>query len=144
MVQYLASSASRSITVIPLEIGTTLSIVAPDQITQGDTFTIQGQLTRNDTGAAISGATISVGYDGSSLGSVVTDMVGVYTIPAAIPNVGTFTLTANFAGMTVPGLTLGASYASKGIGLVEPGLVSPLVVLVAVALGVGLLVVSKK
>lgn len=128
MVQYLSSSASKIITVLVSEIGTTLTIAAPSEVTPGESFEIYGQLTRNDTGEAIPNASISLSYNGNPLGSVTTDMQGVYGIPASLPSPGTFTVRADFAGMTVPGLTLGASSASRRIGLAAPS-VLPLVLL---------------
>ena len=127
MVQYLASFASRPITVAVSQVGTTLSINAPAQVTQGEVFNVYGQLTRNDTGAAIPNATISVSYNGSPVGSVITDLQGVYTIPASIPSPGTYTITSNFAGMTVPGVTFGSSIASTLVGLGDP-IILPLIV----------------
>lgn len=135
MVNYLPSSASRTITVLVSEIGTTLTIDAPAEVTPGASFEIFGQLTRNDIGAAIPNASISISYNGTPLGSVTTDMQGVYRIPASLPGPGTFTLRAAFAGMTVPGLTLGASSASRRIGLGEIS-VLPLVLLGIVAVAV--------
>ena len=124
MVNYLPSSATRTITVLTAEVETTLTITAPASVSQGDLFNIYGQITRNDTGAAIPNVSISVSYNGTPLGSKLTDMQGIYTLPASIPTAGTFTLRASFAGMTVPGLTLGASSASRRIGLAEPSMLS--------------------
>ena len=77
---------------------TTLTISAPATVKPGETFNIIGQLTRDDTGVAIPNMSISVSYNGNSLGSVLTDMQGVYTIPASIPTTGTYTLKAEFLG----------------------------------------------
>lgn len=128
MVQYLASSVSRPITVVVAQVGTTLSIIAPAQVTQGEVFDVYGQLTRNDTGVAIPNATISLTYNGSPIGSAVTDLQGVYTIPVSIPSPGTYTLTANFAGMTVGGVTFGSSIATTVVGLGDP-IILPLIVM---------------
>ncbi|GAH18823.1 unnamed protein product, partial [marine sediment metagenome] len=78
-------------------IPTTLTIFAPDEVGPGETFNIFGQLTRDDTGVAIPAMSIIVSYNGNPLGSVLTDMQGVYTIPASIPDPGTYTLRADFA-----------------------------------------------
>ena len=83
---------------ITVGIPTTLTISAPANVKPGETFNIIGQLTRNDTGVAIPNMSISVSYNGNSLGSVLTDMQGVYTIPASIPTTGTYTLKAEFLG----------------------------------------------
>ena len=82
----------------PVGIPTTLIISAPDEVGPGETFNIIGQLTRDDTGEALPGMTVSVSYNGNSIGSVLTDMQGVYTIPATIHIPGTYTLRADFAG----------------------------------------------
>ncbi|GAH50109.1 unnamed protein product, partial [marine sediment metagenome] len=81
----------------PVGIPTTLNINAPDEVGPGETFNIFGQLTRDDTGVAIPAMSIIVSYNGNPLGSVLTDMQGVYTIPASIPTTGTYTLRADFA-----------------------------------------------
>ena len=100
MVTLLPSTATRTITVLVSEIATTLTIIAPASVTQGVPFTINGQLVRNDTGVALPNMSISVSYNGNSIGSVLTDMQGVYSITAIIPDPGTFTLKAAFAGAT--------------------------------------------
>jgi len=79
-------------------IPTTLTISAPDEVGPREAFNIFGQLTRDDTGVAIPNMSISVSYNGVSLGSVLTDMQGVYTIPASIPDPGTYTLRADYEG----------------------------------------------
>ncbi|GAH02893.1 unnamed protein product, partial [marine sediment metagenome] len=81
----------------PVGIPTTLNINAPNEVGPGETFNIFGQLTRDDTGVAIPNMSIIVSYNGASIGSVLTDMQGVYTIPASIPDPGTYTLRADFA-----------------------------------------------
>jgi len=83
---------------ITVGIPTTLTISAPATVKTEETFNILGQLTRDDTGVAIPNMSISVSYNGTSLGTVITDMQGVYTIPASIPTTGTYTLKAYFAG----------------------------------------------
>lgn len=140
MVNYQSSYATRTIAVLAAEVGTTLSILAPASVTQGAIFEIYGQLTRDDTGAAIQNASIALSLNGSSLGSAVTDMQGVYRIAASISDPGTYTLRADFAGMTVPGLVLGPSSASRGIGLVEPNVLG----LLALAAIVVYAVTAKK
>ncbi|GAH57772.1 unnamed protein product, partial [marine sediment metagenome] len=82
----------------PVGIPTTTTISAPETVGPGETFNIIGQLTRKDTGVAIPNMSINVSYNGKPLGSVLTDMQGVYTIPASIPTPGTYTLRAEFLG----------------------------------------------
>ena len=82
----------------PVGIPTTLSINAPGMVALGEIFNIFGQLTRVDTGVALPNMSIGVSYNGTPLGSVLTDMQGVYKIPASIPDPGTYTLRADFAG----------------------------------------------
>jgi len=83
---------------ITVGIPTTTTLSAPDKVGPGETFNIFGQLTRGDTGEALPNMSISGSYNGKPLGSVLTDMQGVYTIPASIPTTGTYTLKASFAG----------------------------------------------
>lgn len=130
MVNYLPSTATRAITVLAAEVGTTLTISAPDSVIQGVAFNISGILIRNDTGAPIPNALISILYNGTPVGSGNTGIDGDYLITGTIPVAGTFTLTANFAGMTVPGLALSPSSAYKGIGTIgEPSMLPILLVL---------------
>jgi len=97
--KYEASQISKTITVeAAVGIPTTLTISAPGEVGPGETFNILGQLTRDDTGVAIPNMSISVSYNGKSIGSVLTDMQGVYTIPASIPDPGTYTLRADYEG----------------------------------------------
>lgn len=100
MVNFLPSQATTSINVTALDVATNLVIIAPASVVQGGAFTINGQLTRADTGVALTGQTISVSYNGQPLGSPVTDAQGVYSIQAIINETGNFTLTASFAGMS--------------------------------------------
>ncbi len=115
MVTYLASLATTSISIITSEVATNLTISAPTTpIIQGQSFIINGVLTRADTGVPLVGEEISLSYNGTSLGTALTqDLEGSikYQAEVSIAEVGEFTLTASFAGATRPGLTLGASTA---------------------------------
>jgi len=129
MVTYLETSATKSITVLSLEVGTTLTITAPSEVVQGIAFGISGYLTRNDTGAGIPNATVTLSYNGTLLGSDTTSIDGHYLLTGSVMyDLGTFTLTAYFAGST----GLGASSAFKGIRLGEPSLL-PLLALLGIA-----------
>ncbi|GAH61006.1 unnamed protein product, partial [marine sediment metagenome] len=94
------SQISKTITLgeAPVGIHTTLNINVPNEVGPGETFNVFGQLTRDATGVAIPAMSIIVSYNGNPLGSVLTDMQGVYTIPASILDPGTYTLRADFAG----------------------------------------------
>ena len=143
MVNYLPQTATRTITVITLEVGTTLTITAPSEVVQGGAFGISGYLTRNDTGAGIPGATVTLSYNGTLLGSDTTSIEGHYLFTGAIiPEPGTFILTASFAGSTRPGLILGSSQAPRGVGVsLLPAQV--ILALLAASLGLGLVVASR-
>ena len=82
----------------PVGIPTTTTMSAPATVKPEEVFNIFGQLTRDDTGVAIPDMSISVSYNGTSIGSVLTDMQGVYTIPASILTPGTYTLKADYEG----------------------------------------------
>ena len=135
MVNYLPSSAFQSIRVMPLEIGTRLTLVAVDQVIQGVTFPMAGVLNRVDTGAALEGETINASYDGTVIGSTVTSATGAYSFNVAIPDVGDYMLLVSFEGSTRPGFVLGASRSLSDMmitGLEIPalimGLVAPILV----------------
>jgi len=119
MVNYLPSQATTQITVSALEVATSLTISAPANVVQGQSFPISGILTRNDTGFPIPNAQINVLYNGTPIGSGTTGVDGDYLITGSIPAMGTFTLTANFAGATMPGLRLLPSMAKTGVALID-------------------------
>lgn len=124
MVQYLSSYATRPITVTTAEVGTTLTITAPASVLQGQPFLIEGVLKRVDTNAPLAGENIVLSYNGIPLGTTLTRSLEgsiKYMATVQIDDVGSYTLRAEFAGATRAGLTLGASWASRGIGLGEPG-----------------------
>lgn len=135
MVNFLPSSATQSIRVMPLEIGTTLTLVAVDQVIQGVTFPMAGVLKRADTAAPLAGETIEASYDGVVIGTTVTSPTGAYSFNVTIPEVGDYTLMASFAGSTRPGFVLSASKSFSDMvitGLEIPalimGLVAPILV----------------
>ncbi len=123
MVNYLPSQATRSITVTSLDVATSLTVNAPTTIPQGVPFLIQGELKRSDTGASLSGETIALSYNGTPLGSTTTRLIGdtiQYELQVSLDTVGSFTLKAEFAGSTRPGLVLLPSNARTIIGI--PGI----------------------
>ena len=133
MVQYLSSFATRTITVLTAEVGTTLTIIAPASTIQGQPFMIEGVLARGDTGAPLLGESIVLSYNGNPLGTTLTRAIEAsvkYQAVVQIDEVGDYTLRADFVGSTRAGLTLGASGAFTRIGLALPGIL-PLLVLVA-------------
>ena len=102
------SEATRSIEILQLEAPTSLTIVAPDAVTQGVSFNIVGLLLRTDTNVPVPGAMITISYNGTPIGNVFTDDLGRYLVPASINIQGTWVLRASFAGST----TLAASSAN--------------------------------
>lgn len=120
MVRYLPSYATRSITVLTAEVGTTLTIIAPSSTIQGQPFLIEGVLKRVDTNAPLDGENIVLSYNGVNLGTVLTRSIEgsiKYQAQVQIDDVGEYTLRADFAGSERPGLALGVSSVSKGIGV---------------------------
>ncbi len=118
MVNYLPSQVSATIVVTSLDVATILTISAPASIIQGQPFIIEGQLKRADTGALLEGENIALSYNGVNLGTTQTRALeGTIKYQAAvkIDEMGTFTLTANFAGSTRPGLTLGPARAQAPV-----------------------------
>ena len=143
MVTYLSSFATAQIDVITSEVGTILTLIAPTEpVVQGDPFIISGELRRADTNALLSGETITAVFNGDSLGSDVTQN-GAYIIDGVINDVGTYTITASFAGSERAGLTL---RPSSGIWTVTLGIdgITPLMVGGIAALGVLLMAISLK
>lgn len=116
MVQLLSSQATRNITITELQVNTSLSISAPASVVQGTSFTISGLLIRNDTGGPVQNASITVSYNGNIIGVATTGGDGEYLITGTIPNPGSYTLKAQFGGMSLGGITLSPSTASMRIG----------------------------
>jgi len=144
MVQYLSSFATRAITVLTAEVGTILTITAPASTIQGQPFLIEGVLKRVDTNAPLDGENIALSYNGVNLGTVLTrDIEGSikYQAQVQIDDVGEYNLRAEFAGSTRPGLTLGPSNASKGLG-VSLLQVPMIEILASTVLGIGLVMLS--
>ncbi len=130
-----SSSASRGIIVEAADVNTTLSVSAPSTVQVGQSFSISGILIRNDTGGPIIGASISLKYNGTSLGSATTGVDGDYLKTASIPIVGSHSLQASFGGLTVAGLYLSPSNAEKSMRIMDLAAVNPLLILGALALG---------
>lgn len=123
MVTLSPSSATRSITVEPLEVATSITISAPSTVKLGESFSITGILIRQDTGGPVPNALIKLYYNGSSIGSVTTGVDGDY-IKSGVTflNAGTWTLKATFAG----GSGYAASAAQKPISVRGKALPSPI------------------
>ncbi len=101
MVTLLPSTATRSITITPADVATTLTIDAPASAIQGQLFIIEGQLRRADTGVTLEGENISLSYNGVNLGTTLTRYIEgsiKYMATVKIDESGTFTLKAAFAG----------------------------------------------
>jgi len=115
MVTLSGSSATRSITIQPLDVATSITISAPSSAKKGASFTISGILIRNDTGGPVPSASISLSYNGTSLGSATTGVDGDYLRTVSIGAEGTFTLKASFAG----GSGYAASTAQRSVSVRE-------------------------
>ena len=115
MVTFLPSQATASIQILPLEVGTNLTISAPSSAIEGEQFNVTGLLTRVDTGVGISGEDIHIRYNGTVLGIATTDANGNYSYTTQIGETGSFTITAEFQGSTRPGMIFKPSQATTGV-----------------------------
>lgn len=135
MVTFLPSSASATIQISPLEVGTNLTISAPASATEGAQFQVTGILTRVDSGAGLGGETIDFTYNGTILGNATTNPDGTYQFTTQISESGSFTITAEFKGSTRPGLVFKGSKATTRVAtLLETYLVPIAIVTLAAGL----------
>ena len=150
MVKYLASTASTTIQVLTAEVGTTLSINAPANVTQGQPFDIFGVLQRIDNMQTLDGETIELWVDGVFISSMLTDWVGTPVGPSpgayqffhSISAEGVHTLEVFFRGVTG---ALGASSAQASVGVGAQAIPPALMVSGgAVLLGTLAVIVSAK
>ncbi len=126
MVIYNPSSATTFVHVVPKEVDTNLTIIGPaDDPVAGQSFLIEGVLTRADTSVALSGETIALSYidqnlNSVSLGSVTTGTIEgsvKYQMTTNIPIPGDFTLKAEFAGSEREGLVLRPAFRVAGVDI---------------------------
>ena len=151
MVTYLPSSDTTTITVLTAEVGTTLSISAPVEVIQGVSFDTFGVLQRIDTNAALDGETIELWVDGIFIDSMVTKYIGTpagpqngaYLFTHIIADTGPHTLEARFLGSERPGLVLGPSQTTKGLGVIM-AVLQPIVAVVSAVLGAALVMLSLR
>ena len=138
MVTLLPSTATRTITVTPADVPTSLTISTWSSVKKGETFIVTGTLTRDDTNEGVEGASISLSYNGTPLGSTTTGVGGDYVTGVSIGEEGTFTLKAYFAG----GSGFAASEAKRGLTV---GVPTPLTTVVSIVLpiAVGLIVANR-
>ncbi len=153
MVIYNPSSATTTVSVLPKEVDTNLTIIGPSvSPVAGQAFLIEGVLTRADTSVALSGETIALSYidvnlNSVSLGSVTTGTIEgsvKYQMTTSIPIPGDFTLKAEFAGSTREGLVLRPTSRMGGTIEVGLGLNVPLIVAGVTALSVFLMIIGLK
>ena len=142
MVQFLPSSATAQVTVTPNIVDTVLTLIVPPDVVQGESFLMSGELRRTDTNGLLAGETITAVYNGTALGSDVTQN-GTYNIDGVINEMGTYTVTVNFAGSTRPGLTLRPSQGTFNV-ILGAGATVPLMVGGIAALSVILMAISLK
>lgn len=148
MVKYLPSYATRTITVLTAEVGTELSINAPANVIQGQSFEIFGVLQRIDTNEALNGEEIELWVDGIFVSSMLTDWVGTPAGPqpgayqffhSIVEPVGDHLLDVKFLGSEKPGLILGSSNARLRVGM---AILQPIVAIVSAALGLAFIMVG--
>ena len=116
MVNYLPSAVTRQVTILEFEYSTSITISSPpvgSEYTQGAQFPFSGRLVFREGGTdyGLNGRTINLSYNGS-FGSAVTDSNGYWSKSVSIPNYGTYTLRASYAGES----GLAASEASRTVG----------------------------
>lgn len=140
MVTYLESSATAQINVLTSEVATVLTIVAPTQVVQGQSFRISGELRRADNNALLAGETITAVFNGTSLGSDITQN-GAYNIDGVINELGNKTITVSFTGSVREGLKLAPSTGTWTVNLVIDG-ISPLMVAGVATLSIVIMAVS--
>jgi len=104
---------------------TRISILAPDSIAPGETFIITGKLeyeSAEGVWSGLAGRTVSLFYNATHITDVTTETDGSYTASASIPETGTYTLKASFAG---EGLAFARAFAVLGLPVeVSPELVN--------------------
>ncbi len=153
MVIYNPSSATTQIVVIPKEVDTNLTIIGPSLTSPpvaGQSFIIEGVLTRTDTSAALSGETIALSYidqnlNSVSLGTTTTGSIEgsiKYQMTTSIPIPGNFDLKAEFAGSQREGLILRPTSSMGSAIEVGMGLNVPLIVGGITALGLILMAIG--
>jgi hypothetical protein len=128
---YASTTASKSFTVI--KIPTTLvANESPNPVLTGDNATLSGTLTRTDTGAPISGKTVTLsvtpqgGGTTSESCSGTTDSSGIESCTVTITDPpGNYTLTASFAGDTYAASATG-TYPFTVVAPTFLGYISPL------------------
>ena len=143
MVQYLPSSATATINVLTSEVNTVLSLTAPTEVVQGESFRMSGELRRADNNQIMPGETITAVFNGTVLGSDITAGDGTYNIDGVIPDVGSYTLTLNFAGSIREGLTFGASKSIWNLAVGQEW-VAPITIVVTATLSAILLAIGLK
>ncbi len=145
MVTLLPSTATRTITITTADVATTLTISAPTSAKQGQLFIIEGVLKRTDTGAPLEGENISLSYNGVNLGTAMTRYIEgsiKYQATVQIPDVGTFTLKASFAGGS--GYAASEAQTRLSVGDMVVPITNLLVGVVAPILAGALLVYMKR
>ena len=120
------------------ETPTTLTLSAPSSVVVGVPFTISGRLTFREGGVdyPLQGRTIELSYNGVSLGTATTGSDGTYSKSVTIPDVGTYTLMANYAGES------GLTSAQISMRLSAAPL-TPISALLPLAIGAGLIIASR-
>jgi len=118
------NSARRS---MAIAFPTRISISAPDRVAPGETFTISGVLeyeSASGVWSPLADRTVSLYYNGTHITDVTTGSDGSYSKPdARIPEAGTYTLRAVFAG---EGLGLAPAFTLQGLSIAAPPELAPL------------------
>jgi len=122
----------------PTGMPTSLTISAPSNVAVGTPFTVTGKLTFREGGVdyPLQDRTISLSYNGVSLGSTTTGIDGTYNITVSIPEPGIYTLKASYAGES----GFYPTKATSTLQIISPKLMPALIPLI---IGTGLIITSK-
>ena len=123
---------------------TTLSL-SPPSANPSQTVTASGRLTRNDTGAGLSGFKEDILLAGVLIGTAITDANGNYSFNLTAPATpGSYTVKAQFLGATTAGEVFGPSSRQVGLAVGIAAIVAPLTAIASLLGGVTLAFLSSR
>ena len=144
---YYEAPDSPKTALILLLVPTSLTLsLSPATVAPGATVTASGSLIRSDTNEPLSGMTIILTLNGTTLGTTTTDASGNYSLSFTAPStVGSYTVTAKFEGLTVSSIFAPATATARlSVAGVQVGVPSEnLLILVPILVG-GSMIASEK
>ncbi len=123
---------------VPVEVATTLTISAPSSVAEEETFNVSGILYETEAVIPIPYQPINFRFNGQAFGSTTTGVDGDYLLTTNIPTQGTYTLKAQFPG--APGMNASNATAEVRIGVPS----NVIVPLLALGSGIALIYASKR